>query len=97
MRAQNTLALGLKGTGTHVVTTLTTTKLEPEQQQDPNLDLLTGFQVLFSFKVGRYIGSRKNTVTNMVKDDRIRESTAYRMFIVFYRIFLRPNMWAKFG
>jgi len=48
LRKQNTLALGLKGTATHIVTSLATYKLEPEQQQDPDLDLLTGFQLVDS-------------------------------------------------
>jgi len=45
VRENNIAALELKGNPVHVLTSLTTYKLEPEQQQDPQLDLLTGFQL----------------------------------------------------
>lgn len=46
VRKNNIQALNLQGTETHILTTLTTYKLEPEQQQDSNFDLLTGFQLV---------------------------------------------------
>jgi hypothetical protein len=45
-RRQNIMALELKGNPVHVLTTLTTYKLEESQQQDHSLDLLTGYQLV---------------------------------------------------
>ncbi|KAK3287572.1 hypothetical protein CYMTET_4921 [Cymbomonas tetramitiformis] len=46
LRETNAAALELKGSDLHVLTTLTTYKLDNEQINDPELDLLTGFHLV---------------------------------------------------
>jgi len=68
VRKTNIQALNLQGTETHILTTLTTFKLEPEQQQDPNVDLLTGFQLVD--------GKRRLMIIEGLADGAMREVAA---------------------